>query len=448
MSGNVLSIALAIGVHLWQATLVGAALVLLARGIAGRSPSLAHWTLRLAVVKFAIPTGLMAALLSPWLEGAAAPAWIAGAISSPVVTTAWTGPFANAPRATTDLLGLAVALALSMWLGIVLVRLGRLSRDLWRTRIGVLEPPIGSAEARTAIAAVEASVASAARRAGIRPDCIVLTGADVMPSVVGLIRPRVIVPIGLARTLTASELEAVLAHEAAHCRRRDPIWMFVTRAVEAVFGLHPLVHWISRRLSDTAEMACDDAARDHGIPSRTLARALAKTVRHGLVPSPAALAVTGSGDGVIARRLDRLRQPRSVGMTRQRVAVALAALCVGVMTVVPLQAETKHAKNTDGAQVADVVHPKPITMVAPDYPKDARDVEGKLYVQVTITASGEMQDAEVTRQDEALAAHGGFAENALAALAQWTFEPGRTDGKPTEMTISIPFAFKLDGHAK
>src|SRR5688572_19379632 len=48
---------------------------------------------------------------------------------------------------------------------------------------------------------------------------------DVMPFAitVGLSSPRIVVSTGLVSSLTLSELRAVLAHEAHHCLRRDPL---------------------------------------------------------------------------------------------------------------------------------------------------------------------------------------------------------------------------------
>src|SRR6185437_4241978 len=61
------------------------------------------------------------------------------------------------------------------------------------------------------------------------------------PGVVGLFRPTLLLPAGIAETLTPRQLEAVLAHELCHVRRRDNLTSAIHMIVETVFWFHPLV---------------------------------------------------------------------------------------------------------------------------------------------------------------------------------------------------------------
>ena len=80
------------------------------------------------------------------------------------------------------------------------------------------------------------------------------------PVVAGLVRPRVLLPAGLAERLGARQLRAVLAHEYAHILRRDPLTRLVQRLVGAVLWPHPLVHAVNRRLDAAREEVCDNHA--------------------------------------------------------------------------------------------------------------------------------------------------------------------------------------------
>src|SRR4029077_8138415 len=64
------------------------------------------------------------------------------------------------------------------------------------------------------------------------------------PGVVGLVRPILLLPAGIAGRLTPPQLEAVLAHELYHVRRRDNLFASIHMIVEAMFWFHPLVWWI------------------------------------------------------------------------------------------------------------------------------------------------------------------------------------------------------------
>src|SRR5207249_900085 len=67
-----------------------------------------------------------------------------------------------------------------------------------------------------------------------------------------------LVPAGIEDHLTPPQLEAVLAHEMCHVRRRDNLTATIHMLVEAVFWFHPLVWWIGARLVDERERACDE----------------------------------------------------------------------------------------------------------------------------------------------------------------------------------------------
>jgi beta-lactamase regulating signal transducer with metallopeptidase domain len=63
----------------------------------------------------------------------------------------------------------------------------------------------------------------------------------------------------------AAQLDAVLAHEHEHARRRDPLFQWLALLNRAVFWFHPLAWWLERRIAALAEEACDAVvlARGH-----------------------------------------------------------------------------------------------------------------------------------------------------------------------------------------
>ena len=70
--------------------------------------------------------------------------------------------------------------------------------------------------------------------------------------------PVLLWPEGLSEKLDDAHLEAVIAHELCHVRRRDNLTAAVHMLVEAVFWFHPLVWWLGARLIDERERACDE----------------------------------------------------------------------------------------------------------------------------------------------------------------------------------------------
>jgi beta-lactamase regulating signal transducer with metallopeptidase domain len=115
------------------------------------------------------------------------------------------------------------------------------------------------------------------------------------PGLVGFWRPVILLPVGLIQHLTPAELDAVLAHELCHLRRRDNLLAALHMLVEGLFWFHPLVWWIGSRLCEERERACDENVVAGGARPLVYAEGILKTCRF-YVQSPLACAsgVTGA----------------------------------------------------------------------------------------------------------------------------------------------------------
>jgi protein TonB len=96
------------------------------------------------------------------------------------------------------------------------------------------------------------------------------------------------------------------------------------------------------------------------------------------------------------------------------------------------------AAATDGCSEAPV-KPKPIQLVQPAYTPEALEaqIEGKVRVEITISATGVVTDVRVL---EGLG-HG-LDEAAIAAARTFTFTPATRCGEPIEMTLKVGVSFK------
>ncbi len=92
------------------------------------------------------------------------------------------------------------------------------------------------------------------------------------PGVFGILRPVLLLPEGITDRLTPAQLEAVIAHELCHVRRRDNLTAAIHMVVETVFWFHPLVWWIRARLVEERERACDEEVLRAGRPARLCRR--------------------------------------------------------------------------------------------------------------------------------------------------------------------------------
>ncbi len=109
--------------------------------------------------------------------------------------------------------------------------------------------------------ALRTMVSGLAKRMGLSRSVEVLTASLLDgPSVIGWIRPVILIPAATIAGLTPEQLEMILAHELAHIRRFDYLVNFAQMLVETLLFYHPAVWWVSGRIRQERELCCDDIA--------------------------------------------------------------------------------------------------------------------------------------------------------------------------------------------
>jgi Zn-dependent protease with chaperone function len=90
----------------------------------------------------------------------------------------------------------------------------------------------------------------------------------------GLLRPRVYLSTGALERLDDAELRAVVAHEAEHALRRDPLRLFAAHVLSDALFFLPVMRRLHRRYASLAELAADEAAISSSGNAQPLASAL------------------------------------------------------------------------------------------------------------------------------------------------------------------------------
>jgi beta-lactamase regulating signal transducer with metallopeptidase domain len=130
------------------------------------------------------------------------------------------------------------------------------------------------------------------------------------PGVVGILRPVLLLPEGIADQLNQTQLDAMLAHEFCHVRRRDNLTAAIHMAVQAIFWFHPLTWWIGMRLLAERERACDEEVLGRGCKADVYAESILAICRLYLSSPLACISgVTGSN---LKRRIEAIMRNRSV----------------------------------------------------------------------------------------------------------------------------------------
>jgi uncharacterized protein (TIGR03435 family) len=167
------------------------------------------------------------------------------------------------------------------------------------------------------------------------------------PGVVGFFHPILLCPKGIVELLTPSQLQAVLGHERCHIERRDNLTAAIHMIVEAVFWFHPLVWWISARLMEERERACDEMVLESGSEPQVYAESILKTCEF-CVESPLTC-VSGVTGADLKKRIVRIMTERlanrlSFGkkmlLTAFGVAVVAGSVVLGVMNAPRIRAQS------------------------------------------------------------------------------------------------------------
>ena len=297
--------------HLLACT-VAAVAALCAVWALGRGPARWRYAILLAaLLRFGFPTG--------WLDRA-------GRSLAPML------PAPNPPQALEDLrrlllhpgslAGLPAApvhsAAPSFWL-ILWITGAAACWIAWarrlRLRPSAVRPP--DAAESTAFEQARRSMAIA------RPVDLRIVGAEWVPGAIGLWRPAVALPEGLAAQLTGPELEAVLAHELAHILRRDNFWAAAAHAIAAAFWFHPLVWWIERHLLAEREAACDELVLRRGAAPETYLSGILKVCRMAFAGAAGYAGANGSN---LEIRMERIMNLPRASRFERVMAGALMAL--------------------------------------------------------------------------------------------------------------------------
>jgi uncharacterized protein (TIGR03435 family) len=160
-----------------------------------------------------------------------------------------------------------------------------------------------------------------------RPVQLLVSALVQVPTVVGWLRPVILVPVGALSGLPAEHLEALLLHELAHIRRHDYLVNILQSVAEALLFYHPAVWWVSGHIRAERELCCDDMVVSVSGDPLMYARALAQLESHRPAHLGAALAANGrSLADRIARLLGQSRPAVRTGLGPGVIAVAILLL--------------------------------------------------------------------------------------------------------------------------
>lgn len=149
------------------------------------------------------------------------------------------------------------------------------------------------------------------------------------PALVGLLKPRLVLPVDFEERFRPAERELILAHEAVHRARLDNLWNALASLLVAWHWWNPLAWWGARRMQADQELACDAAVLESRPDCRPIYTQALLTA-HGLQPALAPISSRWTSAHPLIDRIAMLNHP--VRTSRRNVALlgcAIAA-CAGL----------------------------------------------------------------------------------------------------------------------
>jgi bla regulator protein BlaR1 len=314
--------------HLWQSSLCVAVAWLLTLALRKNRAAVRYWIWLAASVKFLVPFSMLVSV-GGHFAWRAAPAIRQAQFSS--VMDEISRPFAlSAPAAR--LVGAAPAtsefpeiLLFGVWLcgfSIALVAWLR-----WWRQIRAL---------RRAATPLDLNL----------PIPVMSSAARLEPGVFGIREPVLLLPEGIADRLTPAQLEAVLAHELCHVRRRDNLTGAIHMVVEAAFWFHPLTWWIGSRLVEERERACDEEVLRASNDPETYAEGILNVCKFCLEsPLVCVSGVTGADlktriEAIMANHhAVRLNASKRLLLAVAAIGASAGPVAIGMLNASPSQAQ-------------------------------------------------------------------------------------------------------------
>ena len=401
--------------HLWQSTVFAGVAGLLAMALRNNHARTRHWLWLMASVKFLVPFSLLAGAgsqlgwLNTWLTaGRVAPSELS------VVIEQISQPFPQPQSpgtAVTIALGhhaspLPVLLVAVWTCGFLMVAFSWWRR--WRRIRAAVH--VGSPFP------LEVDVP------------VLSTPALLEPGVFGIFRPVLLLPEGITRRLAPAHLEAILAHELCHVRRRDNLAAALHMAVEAIFWFHPLVWWVGARLVEEREHACDEEVLRLGSQPEVYAESILKTCQFYLEPPLVCMSGISGSDlkkRVVRIMTQRVAQKLSFGRKLLLAAAGMAAVAgpivFGLMNAPQSRAQSPAATGTP-APAFEVVSIKP-------------DRTGDGRVMININPSGRFVAENVTLKFLLQEAYG-MKDSQISGAPGWIdSDHYDVEAKPEDSTV-------------
>ncbi|AZI23964.1 hypothetical protein EA772_00865 [Pedobacter sp. G11] len=168
------------------------------------------------------------------------------------------------------------------------------------------------------------------------------SGLAKVPMVLGHFKPLILIPLGLLNGLATTEVEAILAHELAHIKRRDYLINLLQSFIEIIFFFNPAVLWVSHLIKTEREHCCDDLAIQCVNDRKNYVKALVFCQEFEQRAPAYAMGITGK-TGSLLHRASRMLLNTNSTLNKMEKTILTIALIGTVMCTVAIKSVSNAA---------------------------------------------------------------------------------------------------------
>ena len=248
---------------------------------------------------------------------------------------------------------------------------------------------------------VDATIASLLRLGSRRTMLCTSEQVD-RPSLIGLFRPRILLPPDLLENLSQPELEQIVLHEMEHLRRGDQ-WTNLLQQVSLVLlPWNPAVLWLNRRLCVERELACDDGVMRATKARKAYAACLVRLAENSMLRRGVSLAIgalgaseSGTRDSELVKRVRRILTMPEPGRSPKSLRLAMGTVLAGALGLSALLARSPRLIDFASAPVTVVAESADMQVTTPALP--VSQTEGAKPTLVKAVISGPSAGGAIER---------------------------------------------------
>ncbi|GAA0380890.1 M56 family metallopeptidase [Paenibacillus motobuensis] len=284
-----------------------------------------------------------------------------------------------------------------------------------------------------------------------RPVEIFADSAAQSPYITGIFRPAVYLPKSLISEEAPEQLlKHVIAHELAHCKRKDTIWNMIGSLVLAVHWMNPFVWFMLRQMKADRELACDACVlevlgEEEAVPYGMTMIGFLRRYAAGRSQAHLLYFKGSNGQREMVRRI-RMIQSFKKGSYKFSIMAVILVLLMGTATLT--DARASEAKSSDWVHAEDggneMLFPNEKFRVYDNLEKGAKVVPFKFKVPSLLPEGYGFSDLSITFNDSPPRVHLGYVKDKISRSSgnfSLRIEPGADLKKQYDLIREI----ELDG---